>query len=78
MKRFFLSLLIFLIPLFAQEFALKDQLSKSSTVVLKTTMGDIVLEIKPEWAPLASENFLQHVKDGMDIVYKISKIEVKN
>ena len=64
MRHFFLSLLIFLVPLFAQESALKDQVSKSSTVVLKTTMGDIVLEIKPEWAPLASENFLKHVKDG--------------
>jgi len=58
MKHFFLFLLILLIPLFAQESALKDQVSKSSTVVLKTTMGDIVLDIKQEWAPLASENFM--------------------
>ncbi|SFP94213.1 peptidylprolyl isomerase [Hydrogenimonas thermophila] len=64
MKHFLLSLLISIIPLFAQESALKDQAIKSSTVVLKTTKGDIVLEIKPEWAPLASQNFLQHVKDG--------------
>ncbi|BBG66574.1 peptidyl-prolyl cis-trans isomerase [Hydrogenimonas sp.] len=33
-------------------------------VVLHTNMGDIVLEIRPDYAPLASENFLTHVKNG--------------
>jgi len=33
-------------------------------VRMQTTMGDIVLEIRPDWAPLASENFLKHVKEG--------------
>ncbi len=27
-------------------------------------MGDIVLKIRPGWAPLAAENFLTHVRNG--------------
>jgi len=33
-------------------------------VLLKTNQGDIVLEIRPDLAPLAAENFLTHVKEG--------------
>ncbi len=33
-------------------------------VLLHTNMGDIVLEIRPDIAPLAAENFLTHVKKG--------------
>jgi len=33
-------------------------------VKLHTNMGDIVLELRPDWAPKASENFLTHVKEG--------------
>ena len=40
------------------------QSPKHPLVRLQTTMGDIVLEIRPDWAPLAAENFLQHVKEG--------------
>lgn len=33
-------------------------------VKLETTMGDIVIELNAEKAPLTTENFLQYVKDG--------------
>jgi cyclophilin family peptidyl-prolyl cis-trans isomerase len=33
-------------------------------VALKTSMGDIVLELNPEKAPKSVENFLRYVKDG--------------
>jgi cyclophilin family peptidyl-prolyl cis-trans isomerase len=33
-------------------------------VTLKTTMGDIVLELDPEKAPLTVDNFLKYVKKG--------------
>ena len=33
-------------------------------VKLHTNMGDIVLEIRPDWAPMAAENFLTHVREG--------------
>ena len=33
-------------------------------VVLTTTMGDLELELFPDVAPLAVENFMTHIKDG--------------
>lgn len=33
-------------------------------VVLKTSKGDITMTLFPKYAPLASENFLKHAKDG--------------
>lgn len=33
-------------------------------VLMHTTMGDVELEIRPDWAPLAAKNFLTHVKEG--------------
>ena len=33
-------------------------------VVLKTTMGDLELELFPKIAPLAVENFMTHIKEG--------------
>ncbi len=33
-------------------------------VVLQTTQGKITLEIREDYAPLAAENFLTHVKNG--------------
>jgi peptidylprolyl isomerase len=33
-------------------------------VVLQTTQGDIELELYPDVAPLAVENFITHIKDG--------------
>lgn len=49
---------------------LADQLSKKSApnnnpiVILETTQGDITLELFPNVAPKAVENFLGHVKSG--------------
>ncbi len=37
---------------------------KYPRVLLRTDKGDIVLQIRPDWAPKASENFLTHVKEG--------------
>jgi len=33
-------------------------------ITLKTNMGDIVIELNEEKAPITSENFTQYVKDG--------------
>jgi len=35
-----------------------------STVKLATTMGDIVIELNAEKAPVTTQNFLNYVKDG--------------
>ncbi len=56
MKKIFLVLLVVLnIQLFAKQLP---------HVVLETTQGSIELELYPDVAPLAVENFLTHVKDG--------------
>ena len=64
MRHFFLSLLLFTVSLFAQPSVAEVQADNHPAVRLQTTMGDIVLEIRPDWAPLAGENFLRHVKEG--------------
>lgn len=38
--------------------------SKHPHVLLETNQGDIELEIREDYAPLAAENFLTHVKNG--------------
>ncbi|MCF6202021.1 MAG: peptidylprolyl isomerase, partial [Hydrogenimonas sp.] len=58
MKKVLLSVIFFATLLFAQ-----NQKSYPE-VLLHTNMGDIVLQIRPDIAPLASENFLTHVKNG--------------
>jgi peptidylprolyl isomerase len=56
MKKILLTLLLLLnFNLFAQE---------APHVVLETTQGNIELELYPDVAPLAVENFVTHVKDG--------------
>ena len=40
------------------------QAAENPQVALKTSMGDIVLELYPEKAPKSVENFLQYVKSG--------------
>ncbi len=56
MKKILLTLLLLLnFNLFAQD---------APHVVLETTQGDIELELYPDVAPLAVENFVTHVKDG--------------
>ena len=57
MKNIFLSLLLLIsVNLFAD--------SKNPHVILETTQGKIELELFPDIAPLAVENFLTHVKNG--------------
>ena len=40
------------------------QAADATHVLLKTTMGDLVLELNPEKAPKTVENFLAYVKSG--------------
>ncbi len=54
-KIFFALVLLLNINLFA---------ASNPHVVLKTTQGNIELELFPDVAPLAVENFVTHVKDG--------------
>ncbi len=56
-KTLFISLLMMIsVNLFAQ--------NNYPHVVLETTQGKITLELYPEVAPLAVENFMTHVKNG--------------
>lgn len=63
-------LLLLSISLFLEASSLHDSLSKQSSesknplVVLETTQGKITLELFPDIAPLAVENFITHVKNG--------------
>ena len=61
MRRFLLVCLL-LFPLFLS--AQQSGEKAFPHVVMHTTMGDIELEIRTDWAPMASENFLIHVKSG--------------
>ena len=38
--------------------------AEATKVLLKTSMGDIVLELNPEKAPVSVDNFLKYVKSG--------------
>jgi len=42
----------------------KNEASKNPLVVLETTQGNITLELLPNIAPKAVENFITHVKNG--------------
>jgi peptidylprolyl isomerase len=63
-------LLLFSLSLFLEASSLHDSLSKSAPqtknpiVVLETTQGNITLELFPNVAPKAVENFMTHVKNG--------------
>ncbi|WP_456403925.1 peptidylprolyl isomerase [Hydrogenimonas sp.] len=59
MRHFFVAMMALFSILSAQ-----PKESGHPEVLLQTNMGDIVLEIRPDLAPLASENFLTHVKNG--------------
>jgi len=54
MKKIILALLLTMTQL----------LAANPYVVLETTQGDIKLELYPNVAPLAVENFMTHIKDG--------------
>ena len=57
MKKIFLSLLLMIsISLNAQ--------AQNPHVVLETTQGNIEIELFPDVAPLAVENFMTHIKNG--------------
>jgi peptidylprolyl isomerase len=67
--KFLLPLLIALSTLVFAD--LHDTLSKTDKVkteypvaVLETTQGTIEIELRPDYAPLAVENFSTHIKDG--------------
>ncbi|MDQ2820216.1 MAG: peptidylprolyl isomerase [Pseudomonadota bacterium] len=45
-------------------FAADTPVTAPPQVLLKTSMGDIVLELNPEKAPITVANFLQYVKSG--------------
>ena len=67
--RFFLTLLFALSTLAFAD--LHDTLAKSSSpktahpiAVLETTQGTIEIELRPDYAPLAVENFETHIKEG--------------
>lgn len=68
MKRHFALLAIALFPAFASCEPSKEAekpataVEKAPKVRLKTSMGDIVLELNPEKAPITVENFLGYVK----------------
>jgi peptidylprolyl isomerase len=42
----------------------ENTMTKSTTVVLETTLGNIELTLKPDVAPKACENFIGHVQSG--------------
>lgn len=41
-----------------------DKAAKHPVVLMKTSMGDIKIELNPEKAPISVANFLEYVKDG--------------
>ncbi len=55
---------IVLLMMFLATFLFAQNQKGHPEVLLHTNMGDIVLEIRPDIAPLAAENFLTHVKNG--------------
>lgn len=48
----------------AEEVAKPEEAAKSDTVLLKTSMGEITIELDREKAPITVENFLSYVKKG--------------
>jgi len=56
MKKIFSILFIMLLSLNAY--------AKNPHIVLETTQGTIEIELYPDVAPLAVENFMTHIKDG--------------
>ncbi len=49
---------------FAMTMASTGDAQKNPTVLLKTSMGDIKIELDAEKAPVSVENFLNYVKEG--------------
>jgi cyclophilin family peptidyl-prolyl cis-trans isomerase len=66
MKRLATLLLFALLPVIAscEDTDKKSETAAAPKVRLKTDMGEIVLELNPEKAPVTVENFLSYVKKG--------------
>jgi peptidyl-prolyl cis-trans isomerase A (cyclophilin A)/peptidyl-prolyl cis-trans isomerase B (cyclophilin B) len=60
-RRYFINLLAGSALVLVSQGALAQEAPK---VVLKTSMGEIILELYPDKAPKTVENFLQYVKSG--------------
>ena len=56
MKKIALFIFIFLLSV--------NSYAKNPHIVLETTQGDIEIELYPDVAPLAVENFMTHIKEG--------------
>jgi len=63
MLKIFLLSFVLLLSSYGSD-AVKTSHNKHPYAVLETTKGTIVLELFPEVAPLAVENFTTHIKDG--------------
>ena len=63
-RRFFIALLAGLSFAGIAGFTFAASAGDAPQVVLKTNMGEIVLELYPEKAPKSVDNFLQYVKSG--------------
>jgi cyclophilin family peptidyl-prolyl cis-trans isomerase len=60
-----LFLLLAVLPAFAQSQAPSQPVDPSNpVVVLETTLGDIVIELRKDRAPVSVENFLQYARAG--------------
>lgn len=63
MRIFTLSLMLFLTTTFS--FATENKMSDTQTKVkLTTTLGEIIVQLNPEKAPISSANFLTYVNEG--------------
>ncbi len=63
MRKTILALMLFLITTLS--FATENKMSDTPTKVkISTTLGDIVIQLNVEKAPISSENFLTYVKEG--------------
>ena len=63
MRNFFLTFILFLTTTLS--FATENNMSETqSKVKLSTTLGDIVIQLNAEKAPISAKNFLTYVKAG--------------
>jgi len=57
-------ILLITLGLFALAYSQKNNITENSNVIIKTTLGDIELELFYEKAPVSVENFLSYVRGG--------------
>ena len=63
-KWFILSILMMFLTLTQIKATETTPMPKNTIVVMETTQGNIEIALKPDVAPLATENFLKHAQDG--------------